>query len=353
MKSASPVVLFLSVFLAMIFAGGLLLLGWQYSIREHSPKPFTLPTSTSSESAAPILASKGVLEGEVFIVTKGGQNYKLGLVPVALYSLDTLKPYIDDKTKEGSAELSRLKPLIDAAKAEMDRKDAAEHSAFKATVDDYSDPTRSALEVAYTRAVHQYAVAQGAYYALLGDRDKVLSADFYFAELPQPIVTTQTDSDGRFKIELPTKGRFVVAASAQRSVGESVEHYHWLLKVSLDGSSIKTVMLSNNNLSSEGSPDSLIPTAEEAMLATTPSAVSDTQTPTTSAASATQTPAPEFVMITKSTEARIPETFEMIPLKPGERLRFVSLAGDQVRVQYGKFQAVVALSATDFNETKR
>jgi len=62
---------------------------------------------------------------------------------------------------------------------------------------------------------------------------------------------------------------------------------------------------------------------------------------------------PEFVTITKSTEARIPETFEMITLKPGEQLRYVSLKGDQVRVQYGKFQAVVSLYATDLNQAAR
>jgi hypothetical protein len=61
-------------------------------------------------------------------------------------------------------------------------------------------------------------------------------------------------------------------------------------------------------------------------------------------------PPPEFVTITKSTEARIPDTFEVIALKPGEQLRFVSSKGDQVRVQYGKFQAVVNLSATDLNQ---
>jgi hypothetical protein len=62
---------------------------------------------------------------------------------------------------------------------------------------------------------------------------------------------------------------------------------------------------------------------------------------------------PEFVTITKNTEARIPETFEVINLKQGEQLRFVSSKGDQVRVQYGKFQAVVNLHATDLNQISR
>ena len=80
-----------------------------------------------------------------------------------------------------------------------------------------------------------------------------------------------------------------------------------------------------------------------AMIGSSDSGPPPTPTPDNSSAP------PEFVTITKSTEARIPETFEMITLKPGEQLRFVSLKGDQVRVQYGKFQAVVDLHATNLN----
>ena len=259
MKSTSPFVLFLSVFLAIIFAGGLLLFGWQYFIREKAPKPFTIPTSSSTPArpAEPFLEQKGVLEGEVFIVTKGGQNYKLGLVPVALYSLNALKPNIDQKTKEVSAALSQLKPLSwDAAKVEIQRKGEATKGALNAYE---ADPQHASLEAALEQSLAAYC----AYCYLVEHRDDC--AGFYFVGLPQPIVATQTDSDGRFKIELPMKGQFVLAAQAQRTIGESEEHYYWLLKVSLDGSSAKTIMLSNNNLSSEGSPDSLIPTAEEAM----------------------------------------------------------------------------------------
>jgi hypothetical protein len=77
-------------------------------------------------------------------------------------------------------------------------------------------------------------------------------------------------------------------------------------------------------------------------------ASSDSRPPTTPRNSPTP---PEFVTITKSTEARIPETFEMIRLKPGQQLRLVSLAGDQVRVKYGKFEAVVDFYATDLSQS--
>ena len=96
----------------------------------------------------------------------------------------------------------------------------------------------------------------------------------------------------------------------------------------------------------------LVPSRTYQSLATNPSptmtASSDSRPPTTLRNSPTP---PEFVTITKSTEARIPETFEVITLKPGEQLRFVSLRGDQVRVQYGKYQAVVNLYATDLNQS--
>lgn len=95
-----------------------------------------------------------------------------------------------------------------------------------------------------------------------------------------------------------------------------------------------------------------VPSRSYQPLATNPSptmtASSDSRPPTTPRNSPTP---PEFVTITKSTEARIPETFEMIRLKPGQQLRFVSLAGDQVRVQYGKFEAVVDFYATDLNQS--
>jgi hypothetical protein len=95
-----------------------------------------------------------------------------------------------------------------------------------------------------------------------------------------------------------------------------------------------------------------VPSRSDQPVATNPSltmtASSDSGPPATPSYSPTP---PEFVTITKNIEARIPETFEVISLKAGEQLRFVSLKGDQVRVQYGKYQAVVNLYATDLNQS--
>ena len=40
------------------------------------------------------------LEGEVFIVTKGGQNYKLGLVTVGIEKTDVLKTHLDEEKRD-------------------------------------------------------------------------------------------------------------------------------------------------------------------------------------------------------------------------------------------------------------
>ena len=237
--SASPMKLFVAVFVAIVVAGGCLVGGWYFFER------------------------KGELSGEAFIVTKGGQNYKLGLVPIALYSLETLKPHLDQKTQEAQSELTRLKPLLQAAKSDMDAKHNAKRTAFDAYLRvNYSDPNKNALDAAHKEAGKQWETATSAYYSLLGQQSRLVSGAFYFSGLPEPLAKTQTNSDGRFTIEMPTKGKFAVAANAHRSVGDSTERYYWLISIALDGAAKKTTMLSNNNLTSEDAPDSLIFTSK-------------------------------------------------------------------------------------------
>jgi hypothetical protein len=63
-------------------------------------------------------------------------------------------------------------------------------------------------------------------------------------------------------IEVPQTGRFVIAAQAQRSVGDSTEQYYWLQLVSLDGQQQRVQNLSNNNLTSTTGTSALILTKD-------------------------------------------------------------------------------------------
>jgi len=96
----------------------------------------------------------------------------------------------------------------------------------------------------------------------LGPQDRYYSGAFYFGYLGFPIHTAEIDADGKFTIEVPLTGRFVIAAQARRSVMEYTEHYYWLQPVSLEGQQQVTQNLSNNNLTSATESSSLIHTRD-------------------------------------------------------------------------------------------
>jgi hypothetical protein len=72
----------------------------------------------------------------------------------------------------------------------------------------------------------------------------------------------KTDSDGKFSIPLDKSETVVLAAFATRRLVNTAENYSWLVKVSLDGQGSKRIFLSNDNLATTGSQDSLVRVAE-------------------------------------------------------------------------------------------
>ena len=153
-------------------------------------------------------ATKGTLSGQVFVSTKGGENFKLGAVEVALFARDAIDIL-----------LAGLKTNADIKMAALRR---------------------------------SVGVNRGSY----------ISGAFYFGLLGFPIQRVETDADGKFVIQVPQSGRFVIAAQAERSVGDDTEHYYWLQPVSLNGQQQLTQNLSNNNLTSTTGRSSLIHTQD-------------------------------------------------------------------------------------------
>ncbi len=148
-------------------------------------------------------ATKGTLSGQVFVSTQGGENRKLGAVQVALFA-------------------------------------------------------RDAIDILLTH-LKNYADYKIQYYFF---NHYVYSGAFYFAYLQFPIQTAETDADGKFAIEVPKTGKFVIAAQAQRSIGDHTEHYYWLQPVSLEGQSQRVQNLTNNNLTGTTGTSSLILTKD-------------------------------------------------------------------------------------------
>jgi hypothetical protein len=191
-------------------------------------------------------AIKGTLSGQAFVSSEKAENFKLGAVQVSLFARDAidvllagLKIYADVKTQG-------LSPSVDAAKAASDQ---AEAGHFREAADK----------------------ARNEYKKIRDECDFYYSGSFYFSYLRSPIQTVETDADGKFIMNVPKQGSFVIAAKAQRYVGKTyvgetgtdiTEHYYWIQPVSLEAEQQRVRNLSNNNLTSTSGSSSLIHTED-------------------------------------------------------------------------------------------
>ena len=89
-----------------------------------------------------------------------------------------------------------------------------------------------------------------------------LSTNYYFNDLPMPVATAKSNSDGRFEVESP-EGEYAIAAAAKRTVFNLEEKYYWFIKVTVTPKQTNSILLSNDNMTTGSSPESLISTREE------------------------------------------------------------------------------------------
>jgi hypothetical protein len=221
------------------------------------PPKKNLITST----AKPEKVSDTVIQGQVFVVTKGGESIKLGLVGISAYQFNKLKSPINDKWEQdrgardkASVTFSELTQKIDLAKQNaMDlelKTNIAEnlHLANPEDPDLWRDFTASrdlkhAANALYKRIASDNTVAQlsaaSNYKALTNPR-------VFIGILQNPKETTKSDANGNFEMTLPA-GIYGLVATSQRMQGGSYEYYEWIIKVNAKKPTQK-IMLSNDNL---------------------------------------------------------------------------------------------------------
>jgi len=245
MKKTSPCFLFsqqnISVFILMILlAGGCRYLQWK-------------------------------LNGEVFIVTKGGENVRLGLVTVQAISEDKMKEFIAKKSSESKTEIEKLQKEIEKAEIELADAEKEAKSSEKERDRRFAILLNS-LASKKADSYHKDSVKiHESKLNILIDKRKNLdslkskqnyygSAAFYFNDLPDPITSAKTDADGRFTLFISRERRVALAAHASRQVSNKKEKYYWLVWVSLDEKPPGNIFLSNDNLTDVGAKDSVITT---------------------------------------------------------------------------------------------
>jgi hypothetical protein len=80
-----------------------------------------------------------------------------------------------------------------------------------------------------------------------------LPASILFSDLPQPAARAVSDAEGKFRLNLPSGGRFAIFAHAQRNVGET-EDYIWLVWSTESGE----LLLNNANLFGSKASDQVV-----------------------------------------------------------------------------------------------
>jgi len=212
---------------------------------------------------------EGELRGDVFIVTQGAQNFKLGLVEVRAIPDADMKNFLAARAISAEPEIAKRQKEYDTIKQQYDSATANYSDARNETED-----ARKALDEGTTSdsAGQQFRNALQARDKLERESDKLktvsdikpkldaaesnlreaISPVPFFVDMPKGIATATTDADGKFLIKLPISGKFALVAHASRQAIGVKEEYYWIVWTSLEGQSSRQVMLSNNNLLQSG-----------------------------------------------------------------------------------------------------
>ena len=75
-------------------------------------------------------------------------------------------------------------------------------------------------------------------------------SNFYMEKPPTPVAIGTTEADGKFQLSIPTKGRYGVFASSNRTLKSELETYRGLAWMDADGSDMHLV-LDNSKLLSD------------------------------------------------------------------------------------------------------
>jgi hypothetical protein len=198
------------------------------------------------------------INGQIFIVTKGGETIRLGDVEVALFDLRQMWTCINSNAPQWSNELADAQAKVDEAQSNYDK-------IYKADIDKFSSAKKYHDNIMQTASPGSPEWEQAFEWStkleknindlveLKNSSDAKIKLDhaiweraFEFDYINWPKVVsllaagcdtdnrqiTTTDSDGRFKFVVPSSSPDVVIyAKAERQVGDENEKYLWLYPV--------------------------------------------------------------------------------------------------------------------------
>jgi hypothetical protein len=225
------------------------------------------------------------LSGQVFIVTQGAENVKLGDVEILLIEksqatdfLQKKQPDIDSEMASKQEDLKKIEQghvpsvlLTDSAYAkalsdfdELQKQSDVQLARMSQATKDYNNNPDHAdavsseasaeadsIQMKMQLVLDQMKAAQSAVIKNL--ENYPAAADYFEGFLPVVVQKTISDADGKFSFVYPRNKSLAVFASAQRMVLNKTEKYYWLVNAPTNAESVQ-IFLSNNNLV-EADPD--------------------------------------------------------------------------------------------------
>lgn len=192
------------------------------------------------------------IAGQIFIVTKGGENVVLGDVEVALFDQRQMWNRVNHKALQWSNSLAEAQAKVDQATTNYD-------ALYKDDIDKFTTAKKYHDNIMQTAATGTPEWEQASEWSMkledkifslnelkdLSDAEKELvsavrerDSQWDFINWPSAesfdlsMATTRTDSEGRFKfVVTPSSPNVVVFAKAERQVGDEKEKYWWLVVV--------------------------------------------------------------------------------------------------------------------------
>jgi len=231
--------------------------------RVSSAAPTAVPTATAIATPIPTAAalfnspaSGRTIDGQVFIVTAGAQAIKLALVQVAAVAQADIEKHISDinvalvaerakadaAVKESTEAVRRAKWAIRGGGGQWEVR-ALESRPTGAGPLTFAEGKE--IAAGFDAAKERVPKAEQRLSEALAHQKLLQSAAPYFVDLPTPTATAKTDADGRFQLNIPDEGDYVLLASSTRVVFNSTEQYFWIVRLKSQESK---VTLSNDNL---------------------------------------------------------------------------------------------------------
>lgn len=197
------------------------------------------------------------IQGEIFVVTAGAQNIKLGLVQVDIISESTMVPFITAKILSAQQSKRELRLIVERLKQESDRLRTKyeDHVATLKTIMDiqaitgggYTPPSYE-LMTRMDEEKKEFEAKRFEYETvLLAGKNTFDKGEYYIEGSPAALQSSKTNADGNFSLKIK-EGRYALVAHSTRDIGGSTEHYCWILWISVKSGEANKIILSNDNL---------------------------------------------------------------------------------------------------------